>query len=118
MGVGVEYPQFEAVGEIVGCRVDADRTAECAETGFDSGNPRGDIGMVWPRARRNLARHPHTSTVADMTSEPISPIAPRDIRPCGEFAFHADLRAPASVRPPWHREDHRADCEDLGKRRA
>jgi hypothetical protein len=31
--------------------------------------------MVWPRASRNRARHPHTSTVADMTSVPASPMA-------------------------------------------
>ena len=31
--------------------------------------------MVWPRASRNRARHPHTSTVADITSSPASPMA-------------------------------------------
>ena len=31
--------------------------------------------MVWPRARRSRARHPHTSTVADMISDPARPIA-------------------------------------------
>ena len=31
--------------------------------------------MVWPRARRNRARQPHTSTTADMTCDPARPTA-------------------------------------------
>jgi len=31
--------------------------------------------MVWPRARRNRARHPQRSTAADMTCDPASPTA-------------------------------------------
>ena len=31
--------------------------------------------MVWPRARRSRARHPHRSTVADMICEPASPMS-------------------------------------------
>ena len=35
--------------------------------------------MVWPRARRNRARHPHTSTVADMTADPASVVRARHL---------------------------------------
>src|SRR5580658_6924238 len=68
--------------------------------------------MVWPRARRNLARQPQTSTVADMTSEPISPIA-REIS--GHAASLRSTRTFARRRRCAHREPA-ADDECRGGR--
>ena len=36
---------------------------------------------------------------------------------CFQFAFHADSRAPALVRPPRNGQDERGDCQDLRERR-
>ena len=114
--VGVEYPQLEAVRQVVGVGYTRTESAECAEAGFDRGNPRGHIGdglascEAEPRAPSPYIYSGGHDLGADEADRS------RDVRPCRELAFYANLRAPASVRPPWHRENHRADSQDSRKR--
>ena len=86
--VHVQHAEFDPVGQVVGGRVDAHRARKMPRPDSMAGILAITSVMVWPRARRNRARQPHTSTTADMTCDPVSPTAWR-CRASVELAFHA-----------------------------
>ena len=115
--VTVQHPQFAAVGQVIGGRVDADRAALGAQARFDGGYLRGHVGDGLPTGQaQSGAPAPQVHHgVHDL--RPVKSGVPGDVRPRRDGAFHADLRAPPAVGPPRDRQHQRADAERLRQRR-